>query len=188
MKSINNFILEKLKLTSQSKLKDQKENNDPRKKETYGDFGERWFDMCKNLSLAGSFAYTSPKLHLYDFANYLDDFDKNFKPESGNSTWAKISQTRYQIGQFIRKGKIKDAVDLAKKENIESFTYGALPNSYRVYGSYMLDCYMIFATYEYMTNEATTVRTNIFQGIFNLDYQFDWYKRFEKFVNTYKIK
>ena len=188
MKSIYKFILEKLKLNNQSKLKSKEQNLDPRKKETYGDFGERWFDMCRNLSISGSFAYTSPKLHLYDFANYLDDFDKNFKPDSGDSLWAEMCRTRYKIGQLIRKGKIKEAADMAYNENIESFTYGAHPASYRVYGSYMLDCYMIFATYEYMTNGATTVRNNILQGIFNLDNQFDWYKRFEKFVNTYKVK
>ena len=188
MKKIYNFILEKLKLNAQSKLKETKEFSDPRRKELYGDFGERWFDLCKTLSLAGSFKYTCPKLHLYDFANYLDDFDKNFKPDSRNNIWGDISRTRYQICQFIRKGKIKEAAELAKKKNIENFSYGAHPCSYRVYGSYMLDCYMIFATYEYMTNGATTVRTNILQGIFNLDNQFDWYKRFEKFINTYKVK
>ena len=188
MKSIYNFILEKLKLNAQSKLKEKKERKDPKKKESYGDFGERWFDICKNLSISGSFAYTNPRLHLYDFANYLDDFDKHFKPDTETSYWGKRSQTRYKICQFIRKGKIKEAADLAEKENIENFTYGEHPDSDYVYGSYMLDCYMIFATYEYMTNGATTVRTNILQGIFNLDYQFDWYKRFEKFVNTYKVK
>ncbi len=188
MKSIYNYISEAL-IKKDTKIK----NNDiyeldPRTKEAYGQFGERWFDKCKNLSISGSFAYTTPKLHLYDFANYLDDFDKNFKPDTRDNLWAKISYTRYQIGQLIRKGKIKEAADLAYNENIESFTYGAHPASYRVYGSYMLDCYMIFATYEYMTNGTATVRNNILQGIFHLDSQFDWYKRFEKFVNTYKIK
>ena len=75
MKQFYNFILEKLKLNKQSKIGDPYEL-DPRTKEAYGELGEKWFDICKNFSISGSWYWTKPRLTISDFDGFIEDFEK----------------------------------------------------------------------------------------------------------------
>ena len=177
-------ITERLKLNSESKIKNKL---DPRTKEAYGEFGEKWFDKCKNFAISGSWYWTKPKLYPDDFDGYLEDFDELFKPPTGDSYYDQLSKIRYEICQNIRKGNIDNALKLIKDNDIRHFMYGADPDSEHTYGSYMLDCYMYFASLKY-ASKSLSAYNFAKTALLNLEHSFNWWKQFEKIIKTCKNK
>lgn len=148
----------------------------------YKTLGKRWYDKCYNLSIAGSFDYTEPRLTFNDFEGFLDDFERLYKVPTENDRWSRLARARYNIGKAIRNGEIEKVRSIAEHNEVDKFTYSAHPAADYVYGSYFLDCYLVFATYEYITNGNLIIRNGIMKRIWDFDRKYDWYKDFEKNV------
>lgn len=186
MKQFDEFISERLKLNNDSKVKNKL---DPRTKEAYGELGERWFDKCKNLAKSGSWQFTSPRLTIYSFDGFMEDFEESFKPPTGNSYYDQLSKIRYQICQKIKQGDIYAALKLIKNNDIRHFMYGADPDSVYTYGSYMLDCYIYLITLKYIyDNYGASAYNYAVNALFRLEDKFNWWDQFEKLINTCKNK
>lgn len=179
MNSLKQYIIEKFKLSSDNITKKDNSKLD------------KWKDKCKNLSLAGGFGYTSPKLTVMDFDGFVEDMDKYFEPE-GEGRWLKECEARYEFCQMIRDGEIYKAQEFAK-ENINDphISYGAHPQSKYVYGSYLLDCYAIFSLVEYIYKESKRndieVKRMIAGDVIYLDDDLSWLDNFSNNVDK-KIK
>lgn len=182
MKQFNEFVLERLKLNNDSKVK----RLNPKTKEAYGELGEKWFDICKNFSISGSWYWTKPRLTISDFDGFIEDFEKSFKPPSGNSYYDQLSQIRYEICQHIKQGEIEDALELIKSNDIRHFMYGEDPDSEHTYGSYMLDCYMYLVSLRYIKTICPAYYSYAVHTLLDLERTFNWWDNFEKLIKNCK--
>lgn len=92
MKDIKTYINEAKKQTP-------KKEYPMKKKETYGDLGEKWFDKCKDFATGGSTQWT--KYGINDFKGFLEDMDKEFKP-GGEGRWKKECEVRWECVKHLK--------------------------------------------------------------------------------------
>ena len=174
MKDIVNFI-------NEAKKPAPKKEYPMKKKETYGELGEKWFDKCRNFATAGSTQWT--KYGINDFKGFLEDMDKEFKP-SGEGRYGKICEARWEMCQALKDKDLEKFVKIAKENDIEKFSFGAHPTADYTYGSYFLDTYMLLRTYEYILDGNLIIRKGILNAIWQIDDTMDsWYDKFIDIVH-----
>lgn len=164
MKDIKTYINEAKKTTL-------KKEYPVKKKETYGELGEKWFDKCRNFATAGSTQWT--KYGINDFKGFLEDMEKEFDPPKDST----IATNRWEMCKALKDGNLEEFIKIAKDKHIDKFTYGAYMSE-RVYGSYFLDTYMLLRTYEYILDGNLIIRNGILNAIWNIDDYDNWYDKF----------
>ena len=172
MKDIKTFI-------SEAKKQTPKKEYPMKKKETYGDLGEKWFDKCKDFATAGSTQWT--KYGINDFKGFLEDMDKEFKP-GGEGRWKKDCEVRWEMCQALKDKDLEKFVKIAKENYVEKFSFGAHPNADYTYGSYFLDTYMLLRTYQYILDGNMVIRNGILNAIWRIDDTMSYW--YDKFIDT----
>lgn len=174
MKSLNEFIIESTVKKSKYEQPD-----------TYGELGKKWFDKCKDFATAGNMHYT--KYGINDFNGFLDDMDKEFEAPEPNNFYNKISNVRWKMCKALKDKDLNTFIKIAEENNIENFTYGAYLNN-RVYGSYLLDTYMLFSVYEYILDGNIVIRNRVMNSLWNIESTLNdnWYNIFINVVNKLK--
>lgn len=150
-----------------------------KKKETYGEFGEKWFDKCKDFATAGSTNYS--KYGINDFNGFLEEMDKWFKP-GGEGRWKEDCETRWEMCKALKEGDLNKFIKIADDNYVEKFTFGAHPHANYVYGSYFLDVYMLLSIYKYIVDGNLIIRNNILNTIWRVDDTMDRWQ--DKFIST----
>lgn len=153
MKNIQQFIAEASK-------------KEPYKQaETYGEFGKKWFDKCKDFAVAGSTRYT--KYHMYEFAGFLEEMEEWFKvPETGKF-YDKICNARWEMCKALKEKDIDKFIKISKENDISNFLY-ATYNAENVYGSYFLDVYMLISVYEYVMGRKVFLHERVLNTIWGI--------------------
>ena len=150
-----------------------------KKKETYGEFGEKWFDKCKDFATAGSTNYS--KYGINDFDGFLEEMDKWFKP-GGEGRWKEDCETRWEMCKALKEGDLNKFIKIANDNYVEKFIFGAHPHADYVYGSYFLDVYMLLSIYKYIVDGNLIIRNNILNTIWRVDDTMDRWQ--DKFIST----
>ena len=167
MNNIENYIIEKLKINSNSKVHNTTEILD------------KWEDKCKDLSCSGTFGLTSRHLTPEDFKGFTNDMITNFIPE-GTGRWGNICKARYDIIQSVINKDINQVIKIIKDNNFDYLFAGAHPDSNYVYGSHLLDCWLAFELYDYLNVKHKPYTQQIFSLLFRLDDNFDWMNDLKK--------
>ena len=166
-------IIEKLKIDSKSKVHNTTEILD------------KWETKCKDLSCSGTFGLTSRHLTPDDFKGFTNDMITNFVPE-GNSRWGDICRARYEIIQSVINKDIDKMIKIIKDNNFDYLFAGAHPDSKYVYGSHLLDCWLLFELYNYINEGSKIYNTGLFSVIFRLDDDMNWQKDLKDNLNKLK--
>ena len=109
----------------------------------------------------------------------------NFVPE-GNSRWGDICRARYDIIQSVINKDIDNMVKIIKDNNFDYLFAGAHPDSKYVYGSHLLDCWLLFELYNYINEGSKIYNTGLFSVIFRLDDDMNWQKDLKDNLNKLK--
>lgn len=151
----------------------------------YGEFGEKWFDKCKDFAVAGSTRYA--KYHMTDFSNFLTEMEEWFEPPTENKIFNKICAARWEMCKALKDGDIDKFIKISKENRIEKFLY-ATYKSENVYGSYFLDVYMLLSTYKYVVGEKTFVMEKILNTIWGIKETMskDWQDVYMEIVTNLK--
>ena len=176
MKQFNQYIQEKLKIT-----KDTKINNDEENKKILN----KWYEKCKDLSCAGTFGLTDMHLIPSDFEGFTEDMRKAFIPE-GTSIWGDICRARYNIIQAVIEGNIDKMINIINDNYFNYLFAHAHPDSEYVYGSYLLDCWLAYELYDYLSNNSKKYTQQKFALIFRLDDRLSWVNDLKKNLNELK--
>lgn len=176
MKTINNFIQEKLKITKDTKISDNKENKEVLNK---------WYEKCKDLSCAGTFGLTDMHLRPSDFKGFTEDMRKAFIPE-GTSRWYNICTARYNIIQAVIEKDIDKMIQIIKDNNFDYLYACANYSSKYVYGSHLLDCWLAFELYDYLSDNSGYYSQQNFSLLFRLDDTFSWINDLKKNLKELK--
>ena len=180
MKSLNNFLNEAL-IKKGTKISG-KSDYPPKSKKAYGEFGEKWFDKCKDLSYSGSWRWCHylPR----DFKGFIEDFEKNYMQIiSDIKRFDDLGNIRYDMCMALKNNDIDKFVDLAKTNKIEKFLYAASPESDDVYGSHILDTYMLLKSFDIIKHLNKKANDNwIWYNLFRLD-TLDWYDNYKTYIN-----
>ena len=176
MKQINNFIQEKLKINSKSKVSDNKENKE---------ILNKWYEKCKDLSCSGTFGLTSGHLKPSDFNGFVEDMRESFVPE-GKSRWGDICTARYNIIQAVIDKDIDKMIQIIKDNYFDYLFACANPDSEYVYGSHLLDCWLAFELYDYLSDNSGYYSQQNFSLLFRLDNTFSWINDLKKNLKELK--
>ena len=166
-------IIEKLKIDSKSKVHNTTEILD------------KWETKCKDLSCSGTFGLTSGHLTPDDFKGFTNDMIVNFVPE-GKSRWGDICRARYEIIQSVINKDIDKMIKIIKDNDFDYIFAGAHPDSKYVYGSHLLDCWLLFELYDYLNVNNKPYNQQKFALISRLDDQMHWFDNIKK--NLEEIK
>jgi len=173
MKNLQTIIQEKLKINSKSKVNNSTELLD------------KWEKKCKDLSCSGTFGLTSGHLTPDDFKGFTNDMTDNFVPE-GKSRWGDICKARYDIIQSVINKDIDNMIKIIKDNNFDYLFAGAHPDSNYVYGSHLLDCWLLFELYDYLGFGPIKASKQIYALIFRLDDDNNWINNLEKNLENIK--
>ena len=183
MKSINHIFNEAL-IKKDTKLTIGKESEfKPNDKRAYGEFGEKWYDKCKNLSYSGSWRWCLylPK----DFKGFIEDFEKNYvQIISKIKRFNDLGNIRYDMCMALKNNDIDEFVNLAETNKIENFLYCGKPESDYIYGSHILDTYMLLKSFDIIKHLNKKADDNwIWYNLFKL-YGLDWYDNYKSYIKN----
>lgn len=94
------------------------DNAEEKDRASLGDF-RGWYDKCRDLALAGSFAYTKLSSSYRDFHGLIDEYFKYI-----NKYTSKLSHTQLQQVEFINALRNKDKekiIDLINQDRLKAF-------------------------------------------------------------------
>lgn len=132
----------------------------------YGQFGEKWFDKCRDFATAGNTRYT--RYRMSDFSDFFTEMEESFVPPTDNNIFSKICRARWEMCKALKDGDIDKFIKISKENRIDKFLYGSYQSD-KVYGSYFLDVYMLLSTYNYVVGGKAFAMENALNTIWSID-------------------
>lgn len=174
MKPLKQFIVE---ATASTPYKNAK---------TYGEFGEKWFDKCKDFATAGNTRYMKHRFN--EFSDFTKEMDEWFTPPTSNSRYDKLCKDRWEMCKALKDKDLEKFVKIAKDNKIEKLSYGASYEADKIYGSYFLDVYMLISTYNYIAGNKAFLFTTVINSILGIESNLSeyWYEVYIERVNKLK--
>lgn len=153
---------------------------------TYGDFGEKWFDMCKDFATAGNTRYM--KHHFNEFSDFTKEMDAWFTPPASNNYYDKLCKARWEMCKALKTKNLDKFIEIAKDNKVNKLSYGASYEADKIYGSFFLDVYMLISTYNYIAGNKVFMFSKILNSLWNIesDLSQDWYDVYIERVNKLK--
>lgn len=153
---------------------------------TYGDFGKKWFDKCKDFATAGNTRYM--KYQFKDFTNFTKEMDDWFTPPTSSSNYDKLCKARWEMCKALKDKDLDKFVEIAKDNRVDKFSYGGSYEADKTYGSYFLDVYMLISTYNYIAGNKVFMFSKILNSLWGIqsDLSQYWYEVYIERVNKLK--